>query len=380
MMRTLYYYCFVLWSCILQAQTNSITEIVPIFISKDSIQLNGLITTIDKLDSITQKIVIFKRQQAFENEYNIGINNLGDKKYLEAIVAFNKALKLNPKFYKIYSSRAIAYNESNNILKAIEDIDTFAIHEQLNEQISLLYANIKYGMKDNEGAKVAYQQVLRINSMNAKANYYLGVIAFEDGKYEEALKYFDISTKTESSFVQAYHDKASTKRKLDDFKGAYEDYSKAIQIDPKYCLAYINRANINMKLKQFDSAINDFNMAASIEPSNYLIYNGRGNAKFENGDFQGAIHDFDQTLTLKPEYVFAYNNRAAAKYKLKDYKGALEDGNMAIKLNANYGYAFLNRGIAKQMLRDQIGACADWNQAKLLGIKSAEIYLNQDCE
>ncbi len=364
----------------LNAQAIQSTEIAPVFISKDSLQLNGIITTLDQLDSITKKIVIFKRQQAFENEYNTGISNLADKKYATAIDAFKRAYKLNPQFYKLLYSKASAFYELKDYTNAVLDLDSFLLHEESNEQVALLYANLKYVLNNKTEAQAAYKKVLNFNANNAKANYYLGVFAFENGDYNESLNYFNNATISDPKFMVAFHDKASTKRKLGDLVGAVADYSKAIELDATFVSAFINRATVFFNLKQYDKSIDDYTQASSLEPDNYLIYNGRGSAKFDNGDYIGAIKDFDKTILIKSNYSFAYNNRAAAKYKLKDYKGAVDDCNLAIQLDKAYGYAFLNRGIAKQMIRDQSGACEDWRQARELGIKSAEIYINQDCE
>ena len=46
--------------------------------------------------------------------------------------------------------------------------------------------------------------------------------------------------------------------KLNQYKNAIDDYSKAIDLNPDYIKAYYNRANAYLKLGQYQNAIEGF--------------------------------------------------------------------------------------------------------------------------
>ena len=59
------------------------------------------------------------------------------------------------------------------------------------------------------------------------------------------------------------------KKILEDFNGAIEAYSKAIEIDKNQYNAYFFRGNIYSKIKNHDYAISDFTEALRIKKSNF---------------------------------------------------------------------------------------------------------------
>ena len=59
------------------------------------------------------------------------------------------------------------------------------------------------------------------------------------------------------------------KKILEDFNGAIEAYSKAIEIDKNQYNAYFFRGNIYSKIKNHDYAIKDYTEALRIKNSNF---------------------------------------------------------------------------------------------------------------
>ena len=62
----------------------------------------------------------------------------------------------------------------------------------------------------------------------------------------------------------AYSNRGLSKANLQDYQGAIEDYTKAIELNPNYSKAYNNRGNSKLKLNQKNSACSDFNKAKEL--------------------------------------------------------------------------------------------------------------------
>jgi len=126
--------------------------------------------------------------------------------------------------------------------------------------------------------------------------------------------------------------------KLDNLKGAEEDYRTAIQINPGYANAY----------------------------------NNLGNVKSRNGDYSGAIEDYSRAIQLNQAFVEAFCNRGIAKESIEDYCGAIEDYDKAIGIDPDYIDAYCRRGMVKQILEDYSGALADFDKVIELDPESTE--------
>ena len=62
----------------------------------------------------------------------------------------------------------------------------------------------------------------------------------------------------------AYKNRGIAKKKLQDYRGAIADYTKAIELNPYLAEAYNNRGFAKLKLGQKDSACLDFSKAGEL--------------------------------------------------------------------------------------------------------------------
>ena len=82
---------------------------------------------------------------------------------------------------------------------------------------------------------------------------------------------------------------------MDDLKGAYADYTKAIELDEKFEKAWLNRGNVLSR----------------------------------QGRLEEAIEDYTVAITHNPEYAAAFYNRAIARQRGKQTGEACQDLNKA---------------------------------------------------
>ena len=169
----------------------------------------------------------------------------------------------------------------------------------------------------------------------------------------------------------------NAKYKKGDLDGAVTDYSRAIEIDPKYAEAYINRGNAKSEKGDPDEAIVDLSRAIEINPKYAEAYINRGVAKGKKGDLDGEIADYSRAIEIDPEYAEAYSNRGLVKRIKGDLDGAVADYSSAIEINPNYAVAYINRGNAKNEKGDLDGAVADYSRAIEIAPDYAMAYSNR---
>jgi tetratricopeptide (TPR) repeat protein len=152
-----------------------------------------------------------------------------------AIAEFNKAIEIDPNYYLLYFDRGNAYLAQENWAAGIEDFTTvLKLNPSLRPKSALL------------------------RSPDIKTTYYLRGFA---------------------------------RNKIGDYRGAEEDLTKAIELQPEFAPAYVER----------------------------------GNAYYHKGQYDQAIADYTKALGINPTYAEVYNSRAVAYYLLKDYDRAWDD-------------------------------------------------------
>ena len=100
---------------------------------------------------------------------------------------------------------------------------------------------------------------------------------------------------TQTAYAQSaidWTDSGVAKFKRGDLQGAIADWTKAIEIYPRYALAYYNRGLAKDNLKDYRGAIADYTKAIEYNPNYAYAYSNRGNIKSELNDYLGAINDY----------------------------------------------------------------------------------------
>ena len=146
---------------------------------------------------------------------------------------------------------------------------------------------------------------------------------------------------------------------------------------------FARRAQAKMDLGDFKGAIEDFSSVIRLQPEYEILYQahfGRGYAKFQSGDFQGAKTDFDRAIRIYPNDADVFFWRAYTKYRLR-YRASSEiaDYNRAILLKPDYAEAYFNRGQAKIKNRQLRSGCTDLRKALELGFNEAETHVRIHC-
>lgn len=97
--------------------------------------------------------------------------------------------------------------------------------------------------------------------------------------------------------AETFLSKGNDKFILEDYEGALQEYTKAIEVDPNNVFAYESRGTVELHLENYSSALLDFTKAIKIEPR-ALFYCNRGIAKYLLNDRTGALLDWDKAAEL----------------------------------------------------------------------------------
>jgi tetratricopeptide (TPR) repeat protein len=337
----------------------------------------GAFFVVNAQDTVKVNMNLTPEEQA-QQHYNDGITALNKGQGLVAADLFSKSILLKPDFEKAYYNRCIANTMIRHYPDALADINKVLSGNPNNIDARFAKAMVFFGQGQKDSTNRWLDNTLGVGK-HAEAYYYKGIIMYQVGDYDEAIKDYSGAIEIKADYAYAYNDRASAKRAKNDLTGAIADYEKALSLNPEFVFIYNNLGSVYRLSKNYDKAIEYYTKAMNAKPEYLLALNNRGAAKLEAGKLEDAKKDFEDVLKKDPKNSSAFNNLASLALKQKDYKKAKDMAAKAIELNANNGAAYFNRGIARQMLHDEEGSCGDWKKAADLGVSAAKTFMNTDC-
>jgi len=114
-----------------------------------------------------------------------------------------------------------------------------------------------------------------------------------------------ITTLAYSQTAEDYFNSGIAKHNLKDYKGAIQNFNKAIEIAPNFTEAYNSRGNAKNQLKDYSGAIQDYNKAIELNPNYAVAYFSRGIAKILSGQKNNGCLDLSKAGELG--FALAYN-------------------------------------------------------------------------
>lgn len=109
---------------------------------------------------------------------------------------------------------------------------------------------------------------------------------------------------------------------------------------------YQNRGVAWQDAGNTDRALLDFDSCIALQPQNPAFYENRGLIYVDKQLFDVAFKDFDRALELDGKNARGYVNRAWAARLMGDFEQAVRDYSQALRLKPDYGQALIGRGYA----------------------------------
>jgi tetratricopeptide (TPR) repeat protein len=173
-----------------------------------------------------------------------------------------------------------------------------------------------------------------------------------------------------------YYERGLSKEKLEDYEGAIEEFTKAIELSPNDSNAYTKIGFSKIYIGD-SSDSEDFIKGANIviiecskiienEPENPIAYYKRGDAKKQLNKYVDAKIDFTKAIDLNPNDANVYIKRALLIKEtdnLQCFNEAIADCTIAIELINDKALGYFRRGDVKKMMEDFKGAIEDYSMA-----------------
>lgn len=250
-----------------------------------------------------------------------------------------------------------------------------------------------------------------VNKKEGEKCYKEGMTLYENGKYKEAIPYFNKATEFDPEHIYAYNSMGLCYYNLNKYDEAIRAYDKALNLAPEDAVIWYNRGRVYQDIENYDEAItcydralkfnpsdiysleqkgltfyaqgkysdaiDCYNIALNIDIKNGNIWNDKGNVFFSMNNFDRAIDCYNEALKLKPdEFIFWYN-KGQSLYNLDEYKEAIKYFDIAIEKNPGYMDAWNDKGNALFSLEEFKEALKCYDEALKLKPEDEVLWANK---
>lgn len=197
---------------------------------------------------------------------------------------------------------------------------------------------------------------------------------------------FTLSTSAQSP--KKYCDAAEKFEKALNYEGAIDNYSKALEMDPKMEEAFISRAKCYEKLNKKKEALEDYKRAIVFSPKEKEYYYNAGRLLAALGQNEEANDMLQKAIDRDKGYTDAINEDIAVLIKLKDYTTGVKMTELAIndkKTAASlYSHAVMNDSLKNLLEAERYYRLAKNADSKFIpayvGLALTQVKLNRSDE
>ena len=152
----------------------------------------------------------------------------------------------------------------------------------------------------------------------------------------------------DNSLAEAHSALANVKEDFDwDWKGAEEEYRRAIELNPGYANAHAWYSNLLLELGRLPEAIVEAKLAQQLDPLSAFTNDNLAAILYYAGDYDQAIEQCQNTLKIDPASHRAHRHLGQVYVQKRMYEEAVSELRRAIELSpgstealADLGYAF----------------------------------------
>ena len=223
------------------------------------------------------------------------------------------------------------------------------------------------------------QRAVNLGAELPEEHYVLGLAHCQLQQYERGMDCFNAAIAANSADPRFYVSREDAFQVLENWHGAIENYSQALELDPECRDVFWVRGLAFESLGDWDSAIQDFSKVVPIEEyaGMALLHRGVCNMKLQRPN--PAIEDFTSAIELGGSTPGMNKARGLAFLVTGQWRKAIDDFTIYLEADPDpedIGSVFRNRGIAYGGLGEDELARKDLGKAVELDDPLAPKYLS----
>ena len=300
------------------------------------------------------------------------------EEYERSLQDVNEVIKKDNQYVIAFDLRGLLNKKAQKYKEALKDYEMVIALGQESAEAYLSKGECLYRLDKDSLALISIDKSLSMQSDNSYAYYLKGCCLvswgdyFDDQTHINALKYFNLAIKYDSTISDYYYERGVSKKMCNQRKEAIIDFSKAIKLNNLDYYSYyerntcheligsfyrirkrdlyegINNYKTDIRKKENANNASYFDMAKCYK----LIWDFTKDRAYLDTTFQ-ILNDF---IKNNPVNALAYYERGMLSYfSLSDYDKAIEDFRISLKYDSthyltytNLGWAYMHSGKPEQ--------------------------------
>lgn len=99
-----------------------------------------------------------------------------------------------------------------------------------------------------------------------------------------------------------WNERGRARAHRNDFRGAVEDFDRALELNPRSAMLRNNRGGALLSLGDLRGALKEFTVAVELDPAYAEVHLNRGQTRGDLGDWNGSVEDLEKALSLTDQY------------------------------------------------------------------------------
>lgn len=208
------------------------------------------------------------------------------------------------------------------------------------------------------------------------ANMKMAEFAIKNNDFEGAVNFYSKAIEFQKDSVVAHVQKLFLLLKLTKYQDAILVAENLIQLEPEESNHLKTLAVCYSNTNENEKAIIYFSKAIEKNPDDYNLLHFRGEAYFKIQKYYEAFFDFTKCLEIKSDLVGVYIYRGRTRGQLKDYHGAIKDFTIVLNSYPDDSTVLYLTGVTYLNINDNINGEKLLLRASKLGHKQAIEVLN----
>jgi tetratricopeptide (TPR) repeat protein len=262
-------------------------------------------------------------QKNYHKEYSSAVELFKKNNFKKVIEICNKILKMKIDNDEIHYLMAMALAQLKNYDEAIIEIEK-AI-ELNNKKIALhIYkGNLNREIKNYEKALTSFQNVLKQDSENEEALYWIAATMYQMGQKQSALNVLN-NTRVNEKNDKAVLLKAKCLEDLLSFNEALSEYDKLLAKNGKDVKPILAKSDLLRRMFRYEAALELAIKAMSLEEKNINCYLLQSVIYKDTQDIKKSLLMLDAGLKIKPNSEQANFNKSIILLQSGDLKKGWE--------------------------------------------------------
>lgn len=294
---------------------------------------------------------------AFENAIRFDNSNVnpiyGKAISLIKLRNYDKAISALEKLLELDSKNVLAYFELHKIYEKMGDFEksnSYYISAIVNS-----YGGMERKISDNtypvftktltsHDTNYDYYLLKKNKSTSNKDYTQMGLNFLNEGDFQKALEYFNLTIDNGIENVECYSGKGTALYKLGRSKEAFDTFELAISLNPENAKLFYRKGNALLDLGRYEEAVQAYNRVIALAPKDANPWNDKGNVLSELNRYEEALQAYNRAIALNPKVAYPWYGKGNALSDLGRYEEALQTYNRAIAFDPKFAHPWHGKG------------------------------------